>query len=143
MQLLDNSIVVGREGKQIAELSWRFGAAEPLSARAQEMLCQLIASHQANLLSALQKEDNIHAETSIPPKSAGGTPLVDEVGLAASAQQNHVLGKELTTGTVGTEQLRSAESKVTELRGSINQTRAAVQRMTADLQNTHRFYGKR
>jgi DNA-directed RNA polymerase specialized sigma24 family protein len=140
-QLLEASVVVHREGKVISELSRRFSMDGSLSPTAKSTLAQLIASRRASLLSALQRQESLLAETGIRPESASSIPSSDETLLEASARRNRVLCEQLATGSSGSESIRPVDL-VTKLQVSINQARAAVASITADQQSIHRFNAK-
>jgi hypothetical protein len=129
--LFDSSVAVSQESRAISGLLSRFGTNGELSPNARNAFNELLAKHKENLLSALQQEEHVLAETgSLPAKGEGSQslPAQERDSLVTIAARNAAICNELISDS--TDRTRPAQSILSELADSIEHLRAAIQHMT-------------
>jgi len=142
-QILNISVVVYSESKTLDDLSRRFGPPNQLADSAANLLDQLIGNHTAALMAALGREEALLAEAGLPSVSTSAAVPSSALSLADLGQRTRTLSARLASAEAGMEENTSPESIAPELRLSIIQTRAAASRMSAALDNLHRFNAAR
>jgi DNA-directed RNA polymerase specialized sigma24 family protein len=134
VQLFNDAASLTQDGKAIDDLLQRFDQAQRLTPEAHEAFTQLLARHQASLLSSLDEEDKLVAEIGIPSGDKrdiiNGAPNF----LRNEAEENIQLCKELISAS--DDSARTADAIVPDLLTSIRRLRVAAHQ--ADTNNAQK-----
>jgi DNA-directed RNA polymerase specialized sigma24 family protein len=149
-QLLDSANTVAGEGRTLSDLLLRFGPGEPLTATAQAALQELLRNHAANLSLAAGREEALLARAGLQPKSSGALlpsagPFLPsgETSLLAITERSRALADQLALANGNSTPNSAPPPVVIEFEQSIQQTLAAVHRLTANLPSSQRFNAQR
>jgi hypothetical protein len=120
-RLLDTAFTVGVESREIDDLHNRFPRSRDISLAASATLVDLLFTHKRRLLSALQNEEDLLAETQLPTTGTKRNIAADlsSVPMSSLADRNLALTRELVLG--GGDLGRPAELIVVELMGATNE----------------------